>query len=30
VQSYSSGSWGPAAAQSLVADYGGWQEPWTP
>jgi glucose-6-phosphate 1-dehydrogenase len=30
VQSYSPGSWGPAAAQSLVADYGGWQEPWTP
>jgi glucose-6-phosphate 1-dehydrogenase len=30
VQSYSPGSWGPDAAQSLVADYGGWQEPWTP
>ena len=30
VQSYSPGSWGPAAAKSLVADYGGWQEPWTP
>jgi len=30
VQSYSPGSWGPAAAQSLLADYGGWQEPWTP
>ena len=30
VQSYSPGSWGPAAAESLVADYGGWQEPWTP
>jgi glucose-6-phosphate 1-dehydrogenase len=30
VQSYSPGSWGPAGAQSLVADYGGWQEPWTP
>ena len=30
VQLYSPGSWGPVAAQSLVADYGGWQEPWTP
>jgi glucose-6-phosphate 1-dehydrogenase len=30
VQSYSPRSWGPAAAQSLVADCGGWQEPWTP
>jgi glucose-6-phosphate 1-dehydrogenase len=30
VQSYSPGSWGPAAAESLVADFGGWQEPWTP
>jgi glucose-6-phosphate 1-dehydrogenase len=30
VQFYSPGSWGPAAAESLVADFGGWQEPWTP
>jgi glucose-6-phosphate 1-dehydrogenase len=22
------GSWGPAAADELVADFGGWQEPW--
>jgi glucose-6-phosphate 1-dehydrogenase len=30
VHSYSPGSWGPAAAESLVAEYGGWQRPWTP
>ena len=30
VQSYRPGSWGPAAAESLVAEYGGWQGPWTP
>jgi glucose-6-phosphate 1-dehydrogenase len=30
VQSYGPGSWGPAAAESLVAEYGGWQGPWTP
>jgi glucose-6-phosphate 1-dehydrogenase len=30
VHSYSPGSWGPAAAESLVAEYGGWQGPWTP
>ena len=29
VQSYQPGSWGPAAANNLVAGYGGWQEPWT-
>ena len=28
VQTYSPGSWGPSAAQSLVADCGGWMEPW--
>jgi glucose-6-phosphate 1-dehydrogenase len=30
VHTYSPGSWGPAAAESLVAEYGGWQRPWTP
>ena len=30
VHPYKPGSWGPAAAGSLVADCGGWQEPWTP
>jgi glucose-6-phosphate 1-dehydrogenase len=29
VQSYQPGSWGPAASDDLVADYGGWHEPWT-
>ena len=29
VQGYQPGSWGPAAANNLVAGYGGWQEPWT-
>ena len=28
VHSYAPGSWGPAAADDLVADYGGWREPW--
>jgi len=28
VHSYTPGSWGPAAADGLVADFGGWQEPW--
>jgi glucose-6-phosphate 1-dehydrogenase len=28
VHSYHPGSWGPAAAESLIAEYGGWQEPW--
>jgi glucose-6-phosphate 1-dehydrogenase len=28
VQSYSPGSWGPAAADSLVAECGGWEKPW--
>ena len=26
---YEPGSWGPAAAAALVADRGGWREPWT-
>ena len=25
---YEQGSWGPEAAGGLVADYGGWREPW--
>jgi glucose-6-phosphate 1-dehydrogenase len=28
VRPYQPGSWGPAAADQLVADYGGWREPW--
>jgi glucose-6-phosphate 1-dehydrogenase len=28
VHSYRAGSWGPKAADKLVADYGGWREPW--
>ncbi|HJY43008.1 MAG TPA: glucose-6-phosphate dehydrogenase [Propionibacteriaceae bacterium] len=28
VHSYHPGSWGPAAAESLIAEYGGWQGPW--
>jgi len=27
---YEAGSWGPAAADDLVADYGGWRSPWLP
>jgi glucose-6-phosphate 1-dehydrogenase len=30
VQTYSPGSWGPAAAEGLAAECGGWQEPWIP
>jgi len=29
VHTYQPGSWGPAAADQLVAAYGGWREPWT-
>jgi glucose-6-phosphate 1-dehydrogenase len=29
VHPYKPGSWGPKAADKLVADYGGWHEPWT-
>ena len=25
---YEKGTWGPAAADSLVAEYGGWHGPW--
>jgi glucose-6-phosphate 1-dehydrogenase len=28
VHTYAPGSWGPAAADQLVADHGGWQGPW--
>jgi glucose-6-phosphate 1-dehydrogenase len=28
VQLYRPGTWGPAGADSLVAAYGGWREPW--
>jgi glucose-6-phosphate 1-dehydrogenase len=28
VHTYPQGSWGPAAADTLVADHGGWHEPW--
>jgi glucose-6-phosphate 1-dehydrogenase len=28
VHTYPQGSWGPAAADNLVADHGGWHEPW--
>jgi glucose-6-phosphate 1-dehydrogenase len=30
VHSYSPGSWGPTAAESLAAEGGGWEEPWVP
>jgi glucose-6-phosphate 1-dehydrogenase len=30
VDSYSPGSWGPAAAERLAAECGGWHEPWVP
>jgi glucose-6-phosphate 1-dehydrogenase len=28
VQSYGQGTWGPEAADALVADHGGWRDPW--
>ncbi len=28
VQRYAPGTWGPKAAQDLLAGYGGWHEPW--
>jgi glucose-6-phosphate 1-dehydrogenase len=28
VQPYAKGSWGPAAADALVQEYGGWYGPW--
>ena len=30
VHPYRPGSWGPKAADELVADYGGWHGPWIP
>jgi glucose-6-phosphate 1-dehydrogenase len=27
---YAQGSWGPEAAERLVAEYGGWHGPWAP
>jgi glucose-6-phosphate 1-dehydrogenase len=29
VHTYQQGTWGPAAADQLIAAYGGWREPWT-
>jgi glucose-6-phosphate 1-dehydrogenase len=28
VHTYQPGSWGPTASDQLVAEYGGWREPW--
>jgi glucose-6-phosphate 1-dehydrogenase len=28
VHTYQPGSWGPSASDHLVAEYGGWREPW--
>ena len=28
VQAYPPGSWGPAEADRLIAEYGGWHSPW--
>ncbi|HEX5449117.1 MAG TPA: glucose-6-phosphate dehydrogenase [Gaiellaceae bacterium] len=28
VETYAPGAWGPAAADRLAADHGGWHEPW--
>jgi glucose-6-phosphate 1-dehydrogenase len=30
VHTYAPGSWGPAAAEELVARFGGWHGPWMP
>jgi glucose-6-phosphate 1-dehydrogenase len=30
VHSYEQGTWGPAAAEDLVAGHGGWYGPWVP
>jgi glucose-6-phosphate 1-dehydrogenase len=29
IHRYAPGSWGPKAADALVADHGGWHRPWT-
>ncbi len=30
VQPYAPGSWGPAAADDLIAGFGRWHDPWLP
>jgi glucose-6-phosphate 1-dehydrogenase len=30
VEVYEPGSWGPASANDLTRDYGGWRDPWLP
>jgi len=30
VHGYEQGTWGPEAAGALVAEHGGWREPWVP
>jgi glucose-6-phosphate 1-dehydrogenase len=30
VEPYEKGTWGPESADRLVADYGGWHDPWLP
>jgi glucose-6-phosphate 1-dehydrogenase len=30
VHPYAPGSWGPAAAEQIVAGHGHWHEPWVP
>ena len=30
VEAYEPGSWGPASADELTRDYGGWRKPWLP
>jgi glucose-6-phosphate 1-dehydrogenase len=30
VDVYEPGSWGPEAANALVANCGGWRDPWVP
>ena len=30
VEVYEPGTWGPASADELTRDYGGWRNPWLP
>ena len=30
VQPYAPGTWGPEAAEALVAGHGKWHDPWLP
>jgi glucose-6-phosphate 1-dehydrogenase len=30
VHTYAPGSWGPSAADDVVAGFGGWRKPWLP